>query len=296
MNKIISYISYFVSSIIILTACSSGKEESDTTTATATTEQLVQSRDSLMQLVADQDSLLALLDNLSADMDRIKNLENILSASDINSESPDKRRKIRNDMAAIEQALIDRREKIAELEERLNKSNNNNARLRKAINSLKAQIASQEATISDLREQLSKANIQIDQLTHHIDSLTSQVNATEADLNQAVIRNLELSDSINMCFYVIGSKSELKEQKIINTGFLKKTKLNTSELGSDYFTRADKRTLTTLELHSKKAKVLTSQPTESYSIIDGANGQKSLQITNPERFWSTGDYLVIQID
>ena len=63
-----------------------------------------------------------------------------------------------------------------------------------------------------------------------------------------------------------------------------------------YFTMADQRSLTSLPLHSKKAKVLTSQPSDSYQIVNDANGMKVLNITNPEKFWATYKYLVIQVD
>ena len=62
-----------------------------------------------------------------------------------------------------------------------------------------------------------------------------------------------------------------------------------------YFTKADKRTLKTIHLNSKKAKVMTNQPADSYKIEDN-NGQKTLVITDPTRFWNTGNFIVIEID
>ena len=41
--------------------------------------------------------------------------------------------------------------------------------------------------------------------------------------------------------------------------------------------------------------MLTNQPEDSYTIVD-ANGHKVLQITNPGKFWSLSNYLVIQTD
>ena len=104
------------------------------------------------------------------------------------------------------------------------------------------------------------------------------------------------TNQLNECFYVIGSKSELKEHKIIETGFLKKTKVMPDEFQHNYFTKADIRNLNSLSLHSKKAKVLTNQPADSYEIVEDENGIKVLNILNPEQFWSTYKYLVIQID
>lgn len=67
------------------------------------------------------------------------------------------------------------------------------------------------------------------------------------------------------------------------------------DFNASYFHHADKRTLTTIELHSTKAKVLTDQPKDSYTIED-VDGQKVLKITNTARFWDKSNYLVVQID
>ena len=62
-----------------------------------------------------------------------------------------------------------------------------------------------------------------------------------------------------------------------------------------YFTTADKRTLTSIPTHAKKAKILTNQPASSYEIVE-ENSTKTIIITNPDKFWSLSNYLVIQVD
>lgn len=90
-------------------------------------------------------------------------------------------------------------------------------------------------------------------------------------------------------------KKELKDNEIIETGFLRKTKIMEGDFDRNFFTTADKRTLTTIPLHSDKAKVLTNQPESSY-VIEDVDGQKVLRITNPASFWSLSNYLVVQIN
>ena len=107
--------------------------------------------------------------------------------------------------------------------------------------------------------------------------------------------NTELTNELNTCYYAIGNKNELKDNKIIETGFLRKTKIMEGDFDRNFFTRADKRTLTQIDLNSTKAEVLTNQPAGSYSI-DDLNGHKVLRITNPALFWSLSNYLVIKID
>lgn len=278
---------------MVLVSCGG---ENKVTTDTASVDKLVQVRDSLQQVIADQDSLLSLINELGDGMQQIKLIENIVSTENLQSETPDRRNKIRNDMADIQRTLAKRRQRLTELEARLNKSNSNNSHLRQAIASLKGQIASQEATIEGLRQDLASANIYIDQLTQNVDSLNEEVANTIEERDAAELMNVELTNQLNECFYVIGSKSELKEHKIIETGFLKKTKIMPEDFQHSYFTQADMRTLKSLPLHSKKAKVLTNQPSDSYEIVEGADGMKVLNIKNPEQFWTTYKYLVIQID
>lgn len=257
---------------------------------------LVEDRDSLQQVVAYQDSLLSLINEIGDGMQQIKMMENILSSENIQSETPDRRDRIKNDMADIQRELNERAKRLSELEARLNKSNSNNAQLRQAISSLKEQIASQVTTIESLRKDLASANIYIDQLTQNVDSLNTEVANTIEQKEVVEQKNVELTNQLNECYYVIGSKSELKQHSIIETGFLKKTKIMPDDFQRSYFTAADQRTLTSIPLHSKKAKVLTNQPAGSYDIVTETDGMKVLKIKNPAEFWSTYKYLVIQID
>lgn len=286
-------------SVIMMAACSSDDKSNDTGKGSAsglTMQQLEQRVDSLQRANEDMNELLGLVNELGEGMEQIKSVENILSSENLQTETPDRRQKIRDDMADIQRELNDRRQRLSELEARLAKSNNNNASLRQAIVSLKSQIAAQTTTIESLRHDLASANIYIEQLTENVDSLNTAVNNTLEEKNLVEQENEELTNKLNTCYYAIGSKSELKEQKIIETGFLRKTKIMPEDFQMSYFTTGDIRTLTSIPLHSKKAKVLTQQPADAYTISTDANGMKVLNITNPSKFWSTYKYLVIQID
>lgn len=286
-------LSFLAISTLVLTACG-GKDGAVKGEADGT---LQAQRDSLQEALANQDSLLVLVSEISAGMDEIKSLENILaSTTNLTAETTDRRQKIKDDMMAIQNELNQRRQRLAELEGRLNQSNANNANLRRAISTLKGQIAEQVSTIESLRGDLASANIYIDKLTQSNDSLNATVETTLEQKNVLEEEKTALTNELNTCYYVIGSKSELKDHKIIETGFLRKTKIMPEDFEHSYFTTADKRQLVALPLHSKKAEVLTNQPSGSYVISTDSDGSKVLTITNPDRFWSTSNYLVIKID
>lgn len=275
-----------------LAACNSGKSEEEM----AEQARADATKQELETAVADRDQLLSLVNEINTGMEQIKQLENILTVSNnIPGETTGQREQIQSDIAAIQKALQERRLKLAELEKKLDSSNLTNNNLRKTIASLRGQIDSQAKEIETLKSNLGEANERIGQLDAAVDSLNTTVNdvANERDLAQQ--ESIELANELNTCYYVIATKSELKDHRIIETGFLRKTKLMKGDFDQNFFTTADKRVLTSIALHSNKAEVLTNQPKNSYSIEDN-NGQKILKITNPDLFWSLGNYLVIKID
>lgn len=251
-------------------------------------------REELTAAVADRDQLLGLVNEISSGVEQIKQLENILSVSGA-SETPGQREQIKADIAAIQKTLQERRMKLEELEKKLSNSNLSNANLKKTIASLRSQIDDQNAEIVSLKANLDEARDRIGSLDARVDSLHQSVTDITAQRDSTDKANIDLSNELNMCFYAIGTKSELKENKIIETGFLRKTKIMKGDFDQDFFTVADKRTLTKIDLNSDKAEILTNQPAGSYRIEE-SNGHKILLITNPAQFWSLSNYLVVKID
>lgn len=248
----------------------------------------------LNETVATQDSLLALVAEINGGMAQIKELEQIFTTPGL-SESPSRKQQLLDDMAAIRQTLQQRREKLDEYERQLKSSKSKNANLLKTVETLRAQIAEQETEITTLTNRLAEANIQIGELNQRVDSIAA-VAATEAEGRaQAEEDAVQLNNELNTCWYAIGTKSELKKQGIIESGFLKSTKVLKGDFNSNYFTLADQRNLSEIPLHSKKAEVLTTQPKDSYEIVD-VNGQKVLRILDPTKFWRLTNMLVIKVD
>lgn len=277
-----------LSATLLLSACTNKKE------VEAAQQQANASKAELVAAVADRDQLLTLVGEISTDMEQIKQLENILTVSG-GTETPSQREQIRNDIAAIQKTLQERREKLADLEKKLASSSQSNSVMKNTIASLRQQIDSQTAEINSLRANLDEAKAQIGTLDAQVDSLNTTVTTVVAQRDSTDMQNEQLANELNICYYAIGTKSELKENRIIETGFLRKTKLMKGDFDRNFFTVGDKRTLTTIDLNSDKAEILTNQPAGSYVISQG-NGHKTLRITNPAAFWSLSNYLVIKID
>ena len=282
------YVILITTGLLCMTACNEGKLK-------IAEARNVQLDDSLQTALANQDSLFILLNDITDGMTQIKAMEKILNSGNLSSETASRKDQIKSDMAAIQQALQQRRQRLAELEKKLSTSQQYSTTLKRTIDNLKAEIAQQEASISTLRNDLQAAKIQVADLSRSVDSLSTTVIEERQATELAQQEAQSVTNELNTCFYAIGSKKELKEANIIETGFLRKTKLMQADFQQSYFTRADKRTLNSIPTHSKKAKILTNMPSDSYNIED-ADGYKIIQITDPARFWSLSNYLVIQVD
>lgn len=280
----------------ILTGCNGDKLRE----AEAQNQQL---KGDLSETLATQDSLLVLVNDISDGMAQIKDLEKIVSTpGGLGAESASRKEQIRNDMIAIQQALQERRQRLADLEARLAKEGGENTTLKRTISNLKAQIADQTTEIATLTNQLASANIKIEELSTTVTTLNTRVDSLSTDVaNERELKDAAMAEAdkataeLNACYYAIGNSKELKERNILSSGFLRKTKVMKGDFDMDYFQTADKRTLTEIPTHSNKAEVMTSQPKDSYQIVD-VNGQKVLRITNPAKFWQVSNFLVIKVD
>lgn len=277
--------------LLSLSACDNAKNETNTED-----EAKLPSREELAQAIAERDQLLALVNDINQGMEQIKELENVVTVSNsLPGETVETKDQMHSNIQAIQNALQERRRKLEELETKLKSSASKNSNLLATITSLRAQIDAQTSEITTLKQNLGDAMARIGKLDAAVDSLNTTVTTVTDERNVAQQENVALANELNMCYYAIGSKSELKQRHIIETGFLRKTKLLKGDFDQSFFTAADKRTLSRIALHSKKAEILTNQPAGSY-VMDEDNGQKVLVITNPDSFWSMSNYLVIKVD
>lgn len=255
-------------------------------------------QDSINTANAEKDSLMQLMGDIADGMTQIKELEDIVSVNNLNGETPDRKKQLRDDIVLIQQSINKHKQRLAELERRLKQSTNYNATMQKSIENLKAQLEDQQKTINGLTEQLAAAHIQIKNLNQSVDSLSNANKAVTREKEAAVQESKQLShevDNLNTCYYVIGSKKELKAHKIIETGFLRKTRILEGDFEMSYFTKADRRTLNEIPLHSSKAQLMTNHPKDSYEIVDHGN-VKTLHIKDTNRFWEKSNFLVVKVD
>lgn len=247
----------------------------------------------LRAALANQDSLLSLLNDVTADMETIRQMEGMLSSSD--GETTVKK-KVHEDMLSIQQTLKERRERIEQLEKQLASSRYDNSTLKTTIENLKQQIDEQDRLIAGYQEEIAQHKIKIEEQDHEIDSLASTVTEVTDAKNQAEEQNVQLTNEINACYYIVGTNKELKDNGILSKkNIFSRTKVLPGNIDNQLFTKADKRALSEIFCRSKSAEVKTGQPDSSYEFVAEANGDKILVIKDANEFWKKSDYLVIEI-
>ena len=252
------------------------------------------SKEDLEQAVSDRDELLSLVNEISNGLADIKKLENIVATD--GSETPSQKAKIRQDIAAIQAALTDRRQRLEELEKKLSSSNVYTSKLSKTIESMKLQIENQTKEIASLTQQLSDAKAEIGSLNNQVDSLNNTVADVSGQRDVAQQEATNYNNQLNEVFIAIGNKKELKENRILEKKFLSKTKILTGDFNQKFFSTQDKRTYEGQVLYgAKKAEIKTNQPKDSYTLTKQGNNMV-LKVLNKDRFWSNTSYPVIQIN
>ncbi len=260
------------------------------------TDLMEASRQELASAIEERDRLLRLVKEISTSMDEIKNLEHIMSASSASSgETPASRRRILADITAMKASLSQRRIQLDELEKRLSESSLYNEDLEGIIEMLRRQLNTQAAEINSLYRQLAAANETIDSLNLQIDSLNFTVTTVSDNLDAAQSNASRLEMELNTCFYVVADKNALKKHRIIESGFLRKSRLMNGDFDLGVFKVGDKRDLQIIPTLSSKAKILTNHHPGSFEICDSA-GHKVIRILDRDKFWDLSNYLVVQTD
>lgn len=247
----------------------------------------------LAQRDAELDEMMSTFNDIQDGFRQINEAENRvdLQRGTISEHSASARQQIASDIEFITRTMSENKAQIAKLEAQLKNSNTNSAQLKKAIAALQEELASKTQRIEELQEELASKNIRIQELDAAVISLTTDRESLTAE-NEAKTKTVAEQDkAINSAWFVFGTKSELRSQKILESGNV----LKSSDFNKDYFTQIDIRTTKEINLYSKRAELLTSHPTNTYALEKDDKGQLTLKITNPTEFWSVSKYLVIQV-
>ena len=207
-----------------------------------------------------------------------------------NGEGADKAQRIRENIQFIQQRLSQNRELIAKLRQQLRESSIKGDQLKRTLDNLVKQLEEKDGQLRDLRAQLDAKDIHIAELDQTINDLHQDVDNLKGESQQKSNTINTQDKQLHTAWFVFGTKKELKEQGILDGG-----KVLQGNFNKNYFTKIDIRVEKEIKLYSKSAKLLTMHPSSSYTLARDSKNQYVLRINNPQIFWSTSKYLVIQV-
>ena len=232
---------------------------------------------------------IGIINEVENNLQAIRDAEGMLTVQQEGSE----RDQIVSELLQIKERMAENRARLDSLSQVVEKNGKNNANLRAQIKKLQAQIAEKEEMIAGLQAQIEEKDGQIANLNTQVDNLNNDLNNANTQIENLNNQNLAQTDEMNTVYYIGATAKELKAKGII----LSAKKIFKGDVPTEEFTKADMRELNTIVFPVKKAVVLTTHPTESYTLTKGkdAEGNKivTLEITNPEQFWKVTRYLVV---
>lgn len=245
-----------------------------------------------------KDSLILLMNDVYTGIEQINEQENLLYNLRGNGDEAMVRQTLVENLARIKEELKEKQDLLTKYSAQLNDNNDKNNILRNQVVALQKKLSSSESRVSELVAQVEKLQNENGELKKDLESTQEEmkmVSASNDSLANETARQgaqlLQNEKDLNLVYYAIGTKNELKDNQILG----KNNKVLQGNYNQNYFTSADKRKITTIDCKNKKAEILTNQPADSYRFEEGANKNKILVITNPDRFWNASRYLVIKV-
>ena len=250
-------------------------------------------RDSLNQVIAQKDDeindMMTTLIDIEEGFREITEAQSRVTLAK-NGEGTNTKQRITENFQFIQSMMQQNKDLIAKLQQQVRESSIKSDKLKKIIANLTETMEKKDQQITEMKEQLELKNIHIGELKYAINTMREDAQALQ-DENEAQSKTINAQDKqLNTAWYACGTEKELKGQQILVKG-----KVLQGNFNKDYFTKIDIRVDNTIKLYSKSAKLLTTHPSSSYTLQPDANKQLTLRITDPQAFWSTSKYLVVQV-
>lgn len=256
--------------------------------------------DSLTRIIEQKENeindMLTTLNEIQDGFRQISAAENRVTIAK-DGETTNKASQIRNDMQFIAQTMKHNRELIAKLQKQAREGSIAAEQLKATIENLTSELEDKSQQIEVLRKELAQKDVHIAELDQVVSTLNENVEQLRTETEEKANTISNQDRQIHTAWYVFGTKKELVNNHVLEKGnLLKKGKVLQANFNKNYFTKIDIRVEKEIKLYSKKAQILTSHPSSSYTLQKDASNQCVLRITNPDVFWSTSKYLVIQVD
>lgn len=247
------------------------------------------------------DDMTSFCNEFSILMDSLRIQESILTLTKDENGRPLKKSVIRKNLELLQEILVSKRSRIAELDSLLNLRNDQVKQLSSLVITLYDEIDLKENKIKELQKELEESQYElsvkrreISQLNEDVQGLTSEI-SEQRNKNDIIERENEaLKETIeegNWAYYLIANRKTLQEYGLVS-GL--SNKLNMSDVDLSVFTRVNKKNFSELEITGRFPKVLSVMPEESYDLFaDSIKRYAKLSVKDKSTFWKYSQILVI---
>lgn len=266
---------------LLLTACGGNGDSS----------QLQQTIDSLRQVNQQQQNSLqemtTFVSTLSDGMNAIAYQENMIFSNGGNEGTSLDREQIKSHLETLANTLTEQRSKIKALSDSLKARGADMTKMQGLIDNLTRQLEEKDKVIAQLRQDVEQKNFSIADLQKKLNVAM----AGSAQFEQRAAKAEKELATITTAYVLMGTKEAL-----IDGGFIDKRKhVQTETMPKGDFTKVNIYQFTELDIPSRSPKLLTDHPRKSYSIEKVDKENRKLVISNPQLFWSSSRYLIIQV-
>lgn len=155
-----------------------------------------------------------------------------------------------------------------------------------------------DITVSNLNVQVNEKEEEINFLKNRLSSLNYKLNDVDAAYQKEMKESAAKTEKLNTAYCSIGTTPELTKQGIITKkgGFVGAGKLKEldANVAKGMFSPIDIYQTKEISIAARKAKMITGHTKGSYRFEDKYH-LKTLIILNPDEFWKTSRYLVIEV-
>jgi len=209
------------------------------------------------------------------------------------------------DIKLMNEMLEESSLKIDELDKKLKKSGIEIKSFKNKIAQLNKYIAEQDNSMQQLRAEVEQRDYKITEMDAQLATLQHDLASKEDSIvakSQVIVAKsqtiVEKENEINKAFFAVGTHNELIKNGVLNEegGFLgigKNTAIR-DDFNEGYFTKLDIRNASQFPLNTKKAKLISEHPANSYRLVAENDKIAYLEIENPQEFWKLTKYVVVE--
>ena len=267
--------------LLLVTACG-GKTD---------TSALEQTIDSLRQANQQQQNSLqemtTFVTTMSDGMNAIAQQENMIFNNGGNEGTSLDKEQLKSHLETLANTLTEQRSKIKALTDSLKARGADLSKMQGLIDNLTRQLEEKDKVIAQLRQDVEQKNFSIADLQKKLNVAM----AGSAQYEQRAAKAEKELATITSAYVLMGTKEAL-----LDGGYIDKRKhVQTETMPKGDFTKVNIYQFTELDIPTRSPKLLTDHPRKSYSIEKIDKENRKLVITNPQLFWSSSRYLIIQV-